>query len=246
MFLLYLDDSGSVKNANDKDVILGGLCCFERVPYWLSGQLDNLAKEVWPDKPQSLEFRGTDIFGGREHWRGVEKDKRFEAYKRALNILAADKGVTLFGAVINKAALTPADPIEYAFEQLANRFDLYLARMHKQGNTQRGLIILDKSTYETSIQTLAREFRDVGHRWGQLRGMADVPLFVDSRATRMVQYADMVAYALRRYYINHENEYFAIISKQFDREGGVVHGLVHYTPPMSGCRCPPCLQKVGY
>lgn len=246
MFLLYLDNSGSVKNATDKYVVLGGLCCFERVPYWLGQQLDNLAKELWPEKPQSLEFRGSDIFNGKKHWRGIEKDKRFEGYKKALSFLTRSKDVTLFGAVINKAARSPEDPMEYAFEQLANRFDLFLSRMHKQGNSQRGLIVLDKSTYETSLQTLAREFRDTGHRWGQLRSLADVPLFVDSKATRMVQYADMVAYALRRYYINKEPEYFSIIANQFDRDGGVIHGLVHYTPQNSGCPCPVCKQKIGY
>lgn len=245
MFLLYLDDSGSVKNADDECVILGGLCCFERVPYWLSNRLDDLAQKIWPDNPKSLEFRGSDIFAGRKHWRGIPKDIRINAYVEALSILKKDNAVTLFGAVINKAALTPEDPLEYAFEQLANRFDLYLTRMHKQNNTQRGLIILDKSTYETSIQTLAREFRDVGHRWGQLRSLADVPFFVDSKATRMVQYADLISYALRRYYVYRDKEYFDVISKQFDREGGVIHGLVHYTQQNSGCPCAVCLQKRG-
>ncbi|MBF0403400.1 MAG: DUF3800 domain-containing protein [Nitrospirae bacterium] len=150
----------------------------------------------------------------------------------------------LFGDVINRVALSPGDPIEYAFEQLASRFDQYLTRIYKNGNPQRGLIILDKSTYETSLQMLAREFRDVGHRWGhKLVNMSDVPLFVDSKATRMVQYADLIAYELRRYYIYHEQECFDIISKKFDNEGGVIHGLVHLTSPASGCQCIVCLQK---
>jgi hypothetical protein len=243
MFLLYLDDSGSVKNASDTQVVLAGLCCFERVPYFLTKQLDNLATEIWPDSPQGLEFRGSDMFGGRKHWRGVDKSKRIEAYKSALTLLAQNRDVTLFGAVINKAALSPEDPMEYGFEQLVNRFDRFLSRMHKQGNSQRGLVVLDKSTYETSIQALARDFQDSGHRWGRLKGMADVPLFVDSRATRMVQYADMVAYALRRYYVYEEDEFFKIISNKFDREGGITHGLVHFTQQNTSCLCPACQQK---
>lgn len=51
-------------------------------------------------------------------------------------------------------------------------------------DTQRGVIILDKSSYETSLQGLSREFRLDGHRWGQLHNIAETPLFVDSRATQ--------------------------------------------------------------
>ncbi|MCW5730570.1 MAG: DUF3800 domain-containing protein [Alphaproteobacteria bacterium] len=43
-----------------------------------------------------------------------------------------------------------------------------------------------------------------GHRWGKLYKIGEVPLFVSSRATRMIQIADMIAYALRRYYENGE------------------------------------------
>ena len=34
MHILYLDDSGSVKNAEDKHIILAGVSVFERVPHW--------------------------------------------------------------------------------------------------------------------------------------------------------------------------------------------------------------------
>ncbi len=82
MYLLYLGDSGSAKNASDKEVILGGLCCYEQTPYYLSGKLDSLAKDVWPENLKSLEFRGVNIFNGKEHWRGIEKVKRLETYKK--------------------------------------------------------------------------------------------------------------------------------------------------------------------
>lgn len=246
MFLLYLDDSGAVTNPADKYVILAGVSVHERVPFWLSRQLDNLAKEVWPDKPENLEFRGSDIFNGRKHWRGIGKSKRIECYKKALDILAKSSRVSIFAAVVNKAAISPADPTEYAFEELASRFDKMLLREHRRKNTHRGLIVLDKSSYETSLQGLATEFRNTGHKWGRLTNMSEVPLFVDSKATRMIQYADLVAYAMRRYYERGEKDYFDILADRLDSEGGVIHGLVHHTLPGSGCPCLVCLQKKGY
>ncbi len=243
MHILYLDDSGSVGNAEDRHIILAGLAVFERQPHWFSERLDTVAAKVWPEKPRALEFRGADIFGGKKHWRGIGKQDRKAAYEEALSIVSNSNHVRLFGAAIHKAALSPDDPMEFAFEQICNRFDRFLGRLHRRGDTQRGLIVLDESTYETSLQSLTQEFRTNGHRWGQIYNLCDVPLFVNSKATRMVQFADLIAYAMRRYYEKVEAGLFELIAKKFDAEGGVLHGLVHYTPPDSGCNCYACRNK---
>lgn len=241
MHLLYLDDSGSVVNASDKYVVLAGVSAFERKPYFLCQQLDRIAENVWPDSPTTIEFRGVDMVSGRKHWRGVSKAVREQTLKDALALLLVGGHVRLWGAAIHKASISPEDPMEFGFEQLCNRFDRMLLRMHRRGETQRGLIILDKTTYETSLQGLTQEFRVGGHRWGRISNMADVPMFVDSMATRMIQYADLVAYSVRKKYENGDPTYFDIIKGSFDSEGGVIHGLVHYKPREEACDCPACV-----
>ncbi len=144
--------------------------------------------------------------------------------------------------MVDKHALSPKDPIEYAFEQICYRFDLFLTRLHHQRNTQRGLIILDKSAQETRLQSLTSEFRTLGRRRGVIRNLADVPLFVDSRATRCIQYADLVAYAMWRKYEKGDDEFFDVIAENFDSEGGVVHGLHHFKDPNDPCDCPGCVR----
>lgn len=241
MHLLYLDDAGSVQNAADDYIVLAGVSAFERRPYYLCQELDRIAEKVWPDSPSTIEFRGVDMISGRKHWRGVNKRVREQALKDALSVIAGRRGdVRVWGAAVNKATIAPEDPMEYAFEQLCNRFDRMLLRMHRAGKTERGLIILDKTTYETSLQGLTTEFRIDGHRWGRIANMADVPLFVDSMATRMIQYADMIAWSIRRRYERGESTYFDIIRSAFDSEGGVIHGLVHYKPTGAQCDCPVC------
>jgi hypothetical protein len=130
--LLYLDDSGSTKNKDDKHVILAGVAVFERRPFWFSQKLDEIAAEVAPEAPHALEFRGGDIITGRKQWRKISQETRISIYERALDILAKSGEARLFGAVIHKAALSPDDPIEYAFEQICNRFDRFLGRLHRQ------------------------------------------------------------------------------------------------------------------
>jgi Protein of unknown function (DUF3800) len=243
MYLLYLDDSGSVRNPDDRHIILAGLAVFERQPHWFSENLDAIAAKMWPENPSALEFRGTDIIGGKKHWRGTGKSERFESYRSAMEILGKSQQVHIFAAAIHKAAVSPEDPMEFAFEHICNRFDRFLGRLHQGGNTQRGLIILDESSYETSLQQLAKDFRKIGHRWGQLYNMCDAPLFVNSKATRMIQYADMVAHAIRRYYERGESTLFDVFAPRIDMVGGVIHGLIHYTPQGASCNCISCRQR---
>ncbi len=133
--------------------------------------------------------------------------------------------------------------MEIAFEDLLKRFDLYLGRLHDGGDTQRGLVILDKSTHETTLQNLAIGFRVTGTRWGAIKYLADTPMFIDSRASRVIQLADHIAYATFRRYQSGDTNYFDLIAHRFDQEGGTVHGLAHKEPGNTTCMCPACLSR---
>ncbi|MBS0417309.1 MAG: DUF3800 domain-containing protein [Proteobacteria bacterium] len=65
----------------------------------------------------------------------------------------------------------------------------------------------------------------LGHRWGTTKNYAEVPVFLDSRASRLIQLADLVAFALFRRYEQGDGIFFDSIRDCFDNEGGVVHGL---------------------
>ena len=142
-------------------------------------------------------------------------------------------GVRLFACVVEKAALHGKDPVHYCFEQLAMRFDLFLQRCYtKYGDAQRGLMLFDESSTERRIQTLAREFKNNGHAYGKTRNYAEVPVFLDSKATRLIQLADLVAYSIFRHYEHGDSQYFDLFKDKFDQEGGVQHGLVVVKQPV--------------
>lgn len=241
MHLLYLDDSGSVQNAKDRHIVLAGISVFERSGHWLSRQLDQLAERLWPDNPAGLEFHGTEIFSGKKQWRGIPREVRHAAYLEALGYLIKSRDTRLFCAAVHRGAAGTDDPMELAFEHVASRFDRMLGRFHKGGNTQRGLIVLDETAYETSLQALATQFRTAGHKWGQLYNLAEVSLFVNSKATRLIQYADLVAHSSRRYFEEGDATFFDVIKNAFDSQGGVRHGLVHRIPAGEQCGCINCI-----
>ena len=208
-----------------------------------------MAAEINPHHPNEVEFHGSVMFQARADWKRVGLGKSRDLIASALGVLQkTHRSTRLFAAAIHKSAISPRDPIEYAFEQVCNRFDRYLARLYHadEKNRQRGIIIFDESRYEGVLQRLSVDFRTVGHSWGVIRDLVEVPLFVNSKASRLVQLADLVSFATYRRYEKKDSRYFDLLTSRFDHEGKVLHGLVHYTPEGDfSCECPVCVQRKG-
>lgn len=255
--ILYLDDSGSASNANEEYFVLGGVCVPERSLRWLAYELEKLASSlaasVPGSTPDSIELHAADIFSGRSGvWRQfTDRPARIAIIKRVLSVLDnAYPDMITFACAIHKPS-NVGDPVRQAFEEITSRFDLYLKRLNsapsvkeRREEEHRGLIVMDKSTYEISLQALAAAFRQEGNRWGQyLTGICEVPFFVDSKSSRIVQLADHVAYAVFRRYNASDLTYYNCIEGRFDQEDGIIHGLVHRKPKGQVCTCPACLSK---
>ncbi len=117
----------------------------------------------------------------------------------------------------------------------------------KHDDQQRGVVVIDRTRYERRLQTLASDFRITGHRWGKMRNLAEVPLFADSQATRLLRIADIVAYVVRRRYERNEPAFVDRMRRLlpfFDQDGPALHGLVH-VPNRDDGPCPACAAQRG-
>jgi hypothetical protein len=66
---------------------------------------------------------------------------------------------------------------------------------------------------------------------------------VDSRASRMIQMADLVAWSTFRKHEHKDGRFFDPIIRLFDADGGVLHGLVHHRSHSEECYCPACFSR---
>lgn len=235
MYLLYVDESGSPGDPNQKHFVMAGVSVFERETHWIEQQLTKIAERFNPADAYSCELHGSPMRSGRGEWKGRPKAERFQAIKDALQVIAErHPTVRLFAAVCHRDVLVDEDPVNYAFEQVASRFDMFLTRLyHKDYRPERGIAIFDKSSTEKSIQNLARRYKHDGHRWGTLNNFSEVPLFLDSQASRLIQLADLVAFAIFRKFEAGDSEFYDIIANCFDYDNGKCHGLHVRTPDFS-------------
>jgi hypothetical protein len=230
MHLLYLDDSGSIDDPTQKYFVLAGISVFERQTHWIETKLHEIATRFDSISPHSIELHGSPMRSGREGWKRFPLKNRLQAIKDSLEVVVENHhnrngGVRLFAAIIKKDSMLD-NHIEHVFEQLVTRFDMFLKRRYtKYDDPQRGLILFDKSSTERRIQTLARDFKYEGHTWGKTKNYVEVPVFLDSKSSRLIQLADLIAYSIFRFYEHGDDTFFSIISECFDSEGGTKHGL---------------------
>ena len=241
-YLLYLDESG--QHGGDY-FVLAGAAVFERQTYWVADSINRLQRELLPNLPVPTEFHASAIRGGSdEPWSEIERRQRYELIDRTYAVLA-DNRLTLFATAIERGSLPDgADEYEYAFEDIAQRFDYFLKRAyHEDEDPQRGLIIVAESEYRRRIETLAQKVLRDGTRWGQLHNLAEIPLFTPSANSRLLQVADFCANAVYGRYENGYTRHFDGLMPLFDQQDNVYCGLNHYCGHFRTCHCPACLSR---
>ena len=153
----------------------------------------------------------------------------------------------LFAECVDKSYFDPIrhqrSVSEQAFEQVVSRFERFLQNQsprHEAGQRSHGLVVHDNNETVARRHThMMRSFHTAGTLWTSVDCIIETPMFVDSKLTRMVQIADLCAYALRRYVENGETELFQPVFERADRIGDVAVGVRHFSP--SSCDCAICL-----
>jgi hypothetical protein len=204
MYLTYLDESGSPGDLNTPFFVLAGVSVFERQTHWLEQALDAIAEPFEQRAGTYLELHASPMFSGKDGWGQFSAPERAQAAADVVRVLTHTRPrLNVFAAVVEQSQmLRTADILPYGYEVLAAKFDDYLARRYHRGDAQRGLFVLDqkRATEEKDVQALHRTFKQIGHANGRLRNFAEVPMFVDSKSTRLIQLADCIAYWIFRYY----------------------------------------------
>ena len=245
MYLLYVDESGDPLNADEKHFVMGGVAVFERQIYFLNQAFDEVQRLFFPNITEQVEFHASDIYRrNKEPWHSLGKDKCQQIVDHVYRAISESHatGVVLFAVVIDRTPFTSEQAVFRTFEELCNRFDLFLTRLHKEGNEQRGLMILDDSRYEVRLKELLASYRKTGTRFGTIYNIPDTPVFTDSAATRMLQLADFCSWAVFRRYERGDTNYLDKIIGKFDQSGSIIHSLVHLTYDRT-CTCTYCLTR---
>jgi hypothetical protein len=253
MYLLYLDESGS--HAGSPVLVLAGIAVHEQDTWRLQSRLDSMLQRKLPQglDPQDFELHATEIKSPNRprrvsRWAKIPEGVRAGILRATFGILAdhlptnPQYPCALFGAVVDRSY---ADQEQRAYEEVLHKFDEMLNRHSRRtGIHERGIVIHDRRIVERDVQRWAALWRRVAGRIGTLMHLADVPLFADSQASRLIQAADFVSWALYRSYgDSRDSSWIKSLWGRFDADGGIMHGLIHVSPGFANCACRPCSSR---
>lgn len=244
MYLLYLDESGEPNFGDQTNFVLGAVAVFEGEIYKLSVQLDDIQRSYFPHLKMPLSFHATDIHGARGQFRALLRSEREALMSELYSTIhvAAFPRLVAFATDMHVSAAENEDQVLHdTFQDLIQRFNTFLKRQHQAGHTQKGLVIIDQAHQKNYRQLLA-SFQREGTEFGYIMNIIDIPYFAGSHDTRMIQLADLCAYAVFRNYEHSDPKYFDAMLERFDKRNpnGPIDGLKHITD--MPCACLACTR----
>ena len=249
LYLGFIDESGT--HGNSRALVVAGLMLHEEDVWHLQQRLDTFLYRRLRDLGYDhtlFELHAKELWRGTNEWSAISGPNRHRILAGAYACLAGYQSVNpdlpmrLLGVVLDRDSTGGK---LRAYELVAKKFDDFVKRMSRQsGIRQRGLILHDKGGVEKQLPAWISQWRAATSSLGRISNLADVPFFSDSKATRALQAADLVAYALYRYYAGSFEERFTHrLWTLFDTDQGKMHGLFHQCRDFKLCPCPACTNR---
>jgi hypothetical protein len=249
MYLLYCDESGDLGDSSVQVFVVGGVAVHEDAIRPLAGAINEKVRAyLGRDLADAVELHGNPMRSGNGEWKGVPRRKRDALYHALLHLIGewrhdpSGSKIEAFAVVMDRDH--SQSPTETTYGELLHVFDEHLRGRRKAGDPHNGVLVGDRSRYERTLQAWVEVARAVKGRPAQdprrLYALVETPFFVDSRSTRLMQLADLVAHALYRGY-NADDWQFA---KSVIPALTGPDRLVHFTPN-AACTCAACAPSSG-
>ena len=204
MLIAYVDESFS-----EGHYFMGALVLAPKAADQLARKLHDLMGEVAIENPGQIsrgeEFHGSDLWGGKGVWRGIEKGERYRLalVARAVDIiLSTDVTILLQGIdikLLSQRYSLPESPHKLALTFLIEKIDRHFEKV-----AAYGLVICDHVGSPSEDSRYRKDFLDLqingtgGNFPRKISRVVDTLHFVKSRESRLIQAIDLIVFIHRR------------------------------------------------
>jgi hypothetical protein len=225
--------------------VLGGIALHESLLRRVSADLDSIQRRYLPGY---VEFHTRKMLGPSGHFHKMLQRTREAMIREVAGLLKlitrGDQGAA-FAIAVDVG--TKRDPLEFAYANICSRFDIFLKRQNDNGNPTTGIVIVDEAPHQKVLEAAMRLYHQQGTPWKDssrnFHHLAELPLFTDSRNTRLLQLADFITHVTFRQYDRGQKTVFNMLLPSFDRHEGHLHGLTHWCHEPRICKCSSCVSR---
>ena len=178
----------------------------------MNSRIHDLAFQA-PTKKTLIEYRGSDLFGGRGQWRGVSSHQRIDEYAKLLSVLSQIKAGVAYTSIhklgLAKKNYIDPNPHMIALRSLIERLERWIKQPHIQVDilSRRALLVADENHEQErysidlikGMQSEKRYVRSLNRYKITSDHFVDGIYFDRSERNNGIQLADLVAYIINRY-----------------------------------------------
>lgn len=248
VYLLYADESGDLTDPSSQVLVVAGIAAHEDAIRPLAGEINNTMRRfLGRHTADRVELHGSPMRVGAGEWEPIPAAKRHGLYHDLLAKIEAwshadsSSGIEPFVVVMDRDH--SQSPTETTYGELLYLFDAWLREHRRAGDPHNGVLIADRSRYERTLEAWVDLARAYKNRPAQdprrLYALAEMPFFVDSRLTRLMQMADLLAHAFYRAF--NANDWAWANTAMAGVQAGT--RLIHFTG--TACSCPACAAPAG-
>lgn len=155
---------------------------------------------------KQLEIHGGPMRSGGGLWAQVPWNRRHGLARSLMRLIrewehqGSRSQVQPFVVVVDKDFTSGAT--ELAYGEILYLLDIFLRTGRRSGTPHNGILVADRSRYQRTIEAWVQIARARARLPRQdprrLYALAEAPFFIDSRSTRLMQLADLLAYSVYR------------------------------------------------
>lgn len=208
MYFMYIDESGDpgLNSRISNYFILSGLIVHETD--WLRLLNDFIALRRFQYQKYKLPIRaeihaGTMINGRLSDNHNIQKNERFMILRGVIDWLSANNRSKVVSVIVDKTNFTSAEEVfEFAWKNLIQRFENFLAHTNKDNGANEHGIIVPDNTNGDAVKKIERKMRKINFVPSKYAGSRNIPIhfviedpfFKDSSESYFTQMIDVVSY----------------------------------------------------
>jgi len=222
---MYVDDSGSLSINGGNYYFLSGVILHERLLDDVNRLVQQFKDTYFVGKLHGVELHVYDIFNRCGHFDAIDFPTRNIILQKLYELINA-LPITIICSGIDKSKLCNHHYLlRFVWTFLVERFDMHISE--SRGKLfDRGLILSDKSSYESKIVKLVSELIKYGSKFKAINNLIEIPIFAASDNHQLIQIADACAYCTKYYFYSRlfEHYWYAICNKMRKAPNGDVTG----------------------
>jgi len=212
MYLIYIDESGTIDLSDSENFVLGAMIINENKWFEIDGLVKKLKQKCTNNSFDDIEVHMCDIVNRKNEFSKMDVNQRIEIIKDIKIIFEKMEFVPVY-VVIKKKNLQKQINIRYwAYNLMFERLCYQLNNLNdKQEKPQYGLLLFDNISKKRNkeIWDVFVELLDEGAWYNEKnKYLIDGPIFSDSKIRSPLQLADCMAYVINHRHKTNKNNNF--------------------------------------